>query len=85
MCERKTAKEKNNLLPYEKDLTKSIVDGILESRNEERRKAMDLDDVKNIVIIGYTAWKWKTEYDEHQKKRRKGKQSKQKPKRRSKK
>lgn len=46
---------------------------------------MDLDDVKNIVIIGYAAWKWKTEYDEHQKKRRKGKPSKRKPKKRSKK
>lgn len=46
---------------------------------------MDLDDVKNIVIIGYTVWKWKTEYDEHQKKRRKGKPGKRKPKKRSKK
>ena len=63
-------------------MTKSIVDGILESRNEERRKAMDLDDVKNIVIIGYTAWKWKTEYDE-EKKRSKDKPAKQKSKKRS--
>ena len=46
---------------------------------------MDLEAIKNLVIIGYTAWKWKTEYDEKQKKRSKGKASQHKPKKRFKK
>ena len=53
-----------------------------EYRNQERRQAMDLEDIKNLVIIGYTAWKWKTEYDEKQKKRSKGKAPQHKPKKR---
>ncbi len=49
---------------------------------------MDLEDLEHIVIIGYTIWKWKTDYDEKQKKRIKVKPVKpvkQKTKKRSKK
>lgn len=43
---------------------------------------MDLDDIKNILVIGYTAWKWFTEYNEDKKKRSKTKPVKQKSKKR---
>ena len=46
---------------------------------------MDLEDLEHIVIIGYTLWKWKTDYDEKQKKRIKAKTTKQKTKKRFKK
>ena len=46
---------------------------------------MDLDDLEHIVIIGYTLWKWKTDYDEKQKKRIKAKPTKRKTKKRFKK
>ena len=46
---------------------------------------MDLEDLEHIVIIGYTIWKWKTDYDEKQKKRIKVKPVKQKTKKRFKK
>lgn len=46
---------------------------------------MDLEDLEHIVIIGYTLWKWKTDYDEKQKKRIKVKPVKQTTKKRSKK
>lgn len=46
---------------------------------------MDLEDLEHIVIIGYTLWKWKTDYDEKQKKRIKAKPVKQKTKKRFKK
>ena len=43
---------KNSLLPYEKVLTKSIIDGILESRNEERREAvMKIDPNKILDLV----------------------------------
>ena len=47
---------------------------------------MDMDDLRDLVIIGYTALKWYTEYeDRKQKKRPKAKRSKRKAKRRSRK
>ena len=46
---------------------------------------MDLEDLEHIVIIGYTLWKWKTDYDEKQKKRIKAKPTKRKTKKRFKK
>ena len=54
-------------------------------RVKERRYPMDLEDLEHIVIIGYTLWKWKTDYDEKQKKRIKAKPTKQKTKKRFKK
>ena len=54
-------------------------------RVKESRQPMDLDDLEHIVIIGYTLWKWKTDYDEKQKKRIKAKPTKQKTKKRFKK
>ena len=51
-------------------------------RVKERRQPMDLDDLEHIVIIGYTLWKWKTDYDEKQKKRIKAKPTKRKTKKR---
>ena len=54
-------------------------------RVKERRQPMDLDDLEHIVIIGYTLWKWKTDYDEKQKKRIKAKPTKRKTKKRFKK
>ena len=54
-------------------------------RVKERGQPMDLDDLEHIVIIGYTLWKWKTDYDEKQKKRIKAKPTKRKTKKRFKK
>ena len=29
---------------------------------------MDMDDLRDLVIIGYTAWKWYTEYEDRKQK-----------------
>lgn len=47
---------------------------------------MDMDDLRDLVIIGYTTWKWYTEYeDRKQKKRSKVKRRNRKTKKRSRK
>lgn len=47
---------------------------------------MDMDDLRDLVIIAYTAWKWHSEYeDREQKKRPKVKRRNRKTKKRSRK
>ena len=44
---------------------------------------IELDDIKNLVVIGYTLWKWRKEIAEKQKKRPQVKHRKRKPVKRS--
>lgn len=44
---------------------------------------MNLEDLRDLIVTGYTGWKWYTEYQDRKEKRRsKVKPAKQKPKKR---